>query len=380
MKTIVYIGGELPDKDASALRILSNAKALRDYGYRVILIGFSKEIDELNRCVFCDFESYLLPYPVSFSNWLSDLLSIKSYLAILTHLDKIDSIICYNFHAIPLWKLIRYGKKNNIRILADCTEWHTVFHLHGMKKLIKKADIELRIRKIHFLTDGIIVISSYFNNFYKGCDNCIIPPLVDKQDGKWSQIDSPSHCETKLVYAGKMGIGKDQLCVCIEALYQLKDYKFILDIVGISLSEYLENYPEHDTMIESLGEKIKFHGRVEHTEAVNYVKHADFSILVRDHNRKNDSGFPTKFPESITCGTPVIATDFSDVKYYITKYRLGIVVEDVSQVKEAFETALQMERNEVDILKQNCINNDTFDYRSYTALLGNYLENIIDGE
>lgn len=380
MKTIVYIGGELPDKDASALRVISNAKALRAYGYRVILIGFSKEIHKRSKERFDDFESYLLPYPVSFSNWLSDLISIKSYLAIINNIGKVDSIICYNFHAIPLWKLIRYGKKNNIRIVADCTEWHTVYHLHGVKRIIKKADIQLRVKKIQFLTDGNIVISSFFNDYYKGCKNCIIPPLVDKYDTKWSQTEYSPHHATKLVYAGKMGIGKDQLSTCIEALYNLRGYKFALDIVGITLSEYVEFYPEHSNMIKSLGDKLSFHGRVDHVTAINYVKNADFSILVREHNRKNDSGFPTKLPESITCGTPVIATNFSDIKEYIQKNNLGVVVEDISQVETAFEAALQMDQCEIQLLKKNCIENSSFDYRTHISCLGEFMKKIIDGE
>ena len=42
MSTVIYIGGELPDKDASALRIIGNAKALMDYEFRVVLIAQTK--------------------------------------------------------------------------------------------------------------------------------------------------------------------------------------------------------------------------------------------------------------------------------------------------------------------------------------------------
>ena len=39
-KTIVYIGGfELPDKNAAAQRVISNAKIFRKLGYHVIYVG-----------------------------------------------------------------------------------------------------------------------------------------------------------------------------------------------------------------------------------------------------------------------------------------------------------------------------------------------------
>ena len=42
---ILYIGGfELPDKNAAAHRVLSNAKALRDSGKNVILVGINKDL------------------------------------------------------------------------------------------------------------------------------------------------------------------------------------------------------------------------------------------------------------------------------------------------------------------------------------------------
>lgn len=42
---ILYIGGfELPDKNAAAQRVVSNAKLCRDLGYEVTLIGVDKSI------------------------------------------------------------------------------------------------------------------------------------------------------------------------------------------------------------------------------------------------------------------------------------------------------------------------------------------------
>ena len=382
MKTIVYIGGDLPDKDASALRIMANAKALREYGYNVVLVGFNIDNNKHEQKCFEGLESYLLPYPNSFRSWLDDLISIKFYVDIINKQKDVIAVICYNFHAIPLLRLINYGKRNGIKVLADCTEWHTVFHLHGIKKIVKWLDIQARIKLIQFRTDGNIVISKYFESYYEKVKTIVVPPLIDKKADKWKPVDSnDSDAKTiKMVYAGKMGIGKDQLSDCIAALYNLRQRSFRLDIVGISLEEYLAACPDHSRMIEELHDKILFHGRVEHAKAVDFVKRADFSILIREHNRKNDSGFPTKFPESVTCGTPVIATEFSDIKDYIVQYKLGVIVENIGQVETAFLNALSMDRTQIDTLKDSCRKNDCFDYRSYVKPLGDFITDIVGGE
>lgn len=42
--TILYVGGfELPDKNAAAHRVLSNAKIFRELGYNVVFCGVNRE-------------------------------------------------------------------------------------------------------------------------------------------------------------------------------------------------------------------------------------------------------------------------------------------------------------------------------------------------
>ena len=43
---ILYIGRfELPDKEATANRVVANAKLLRDLGHEVVLAGWSTEVE-----------------------------------------------------------------------------------------------------------------------------------------------------------------------------------------------------------------------------------------------------------------------------------------------------------------------------------------------
>ena len=64
------------------------------------------------------------------------------------------------------------------------------------------------------------------------------------------------------------------------------------------------------------------------------VKKADYSIIIRDNNLVTRAGFPTKFVESVACGTPVICNDNSDLKEWIDRCGCGFVVDKRELGKE----------------------------------------------
>ncbi|MGI6384539.1 MAG: glycosyltransferase [bacterium] len=381
MSTIIYIGGELPDNDASALRVMANAKALREYGYNVVLIGQTRK-KQHSSTTFTEIEGfrvYFVSYPRSTTEWIREIFSSKIYKRIISEYNDVSAIVCYNFHANPLLSLIRYGKRNSIAVIADCTEWHTVNHLSLFKRATKYYDITKRIRHAQYKCDGIIAISNYFKDMYQDkLAVVVIPPLVDREAAKWNS-DPKSFKESRVkrfVYAGRMGIGKDYIRPCLVSFSKFKEKNYKIDIVGVTKDEYLNKNPDHTSLLEKLGRKVCFYGMLPHEETLEFVNKADFSLLIRKHNRKNDSGFPTKLAESITCGTPVIATDFSDVRQYIEKYQLGIMIDTVDNIYSGLERALSMNNDELEKLKQNCLNCRAFDYRNYIDILGNFIEEI----
>ncbi len=381
METIVYIGGELPDKDASALRIMSNAKALREFGYNVILIGQIRglKVYDILEDRFEGFTSYLLPYPRTNIEWINETFSIEQYLSVIQKFRNTVAVICYNFHTLALLRLVHYGKKNGIAVLSDCTEWHTTFHLHGIKKHAKSLDIFFRMNIAQFKTMGNIVISQRLFDFYSRCNCIVIPPLVDLGEEKWKSSHANQNENCSFVYAGRIGIEKDLLNNCISALYELRDYNFKMDILGITRNEYLNIYPTFGNILDELEKKIFFHGMLPHCDAVEYIKKASFSILIRNQTRKNDFGFPTKFVESIACGTPVITSDFSDVKIYAQKYSIGIMIEGTEKksILAGLKSALLLSVDDRKTLIDNCFRCKAFDYRTYTNELGEFVSNTV---
>lgn len=341
--TILYIGGfELPDKNAAAQRVLANAKLFRAIGYNTVFVGINKEIEykielDLTKKVYDDFVMYSVPYPKNMWQWINYLTNPEPYIFMAQKIKDLKVIICYNFPSINLEKIRRYCKRNNIKCIADVTEWYSGLGRLVPVKVLKGMDTFYRMCIVQKKLDGLIVISRYLENYYRSCYNvAYIPPLTDF-DIKDNKKDASSDTLT-LVYAGSPGL-KDKINLLIEAVSNVKR-KVALHIIGISEKDYLKLYPEHLNQISS-NPNVIFHGRLSHDETIRFVRNADFSCFFRGEDRVTKAGFPTKFAEAISLGTPVITNKSSNVDEYIGKGKNGILIEKltVSEIARAIEEA-----------------------------------------
>lgn len=370
LKRILYIGGfELPDKNAAAHRVLSIAKAWRDNGVEVIFIGISKETSEydiLKTRTKCEgFTTFSIPYPKKKLEWVKYLISIKYIKEIIENLDGVDGIICYNYQTLAFERLRRFCGKKRIKIYADCTEWYNTDGQNILFKLIKGLDVWYRMNVIHKKLDGMIVISSYLKDYYRKYSNIIcIPPLVDKFENKWNIKAKILSNSINFVYTGQPG-NKDKIDRIVNSFIDISEkYDSELWIIGITESDFKNNYPGFSKLM--IPSNIHFLGRIPHEESLAYSKGADCSLIIRDSTRTNNAGFPTKFVESVTLGTDVIATDISDLKKYISILDNSYIVETT------------LERTMEEFIKKGKINkhimNDMFDYRRWEKAIIELIE------
>ena len=365
---ILYIGGfELPDKNAAAHRVLNNAKILREQGEKVIFVGIDKNLPYNSNIIdtqsdvqgFC---SYAVPYPKGKKQWIDYLTAINRYIELIDYLGDIKAIILYNFQSVAMRKIIDYCEKKGIKCLADVTEWRTAKGEDFVYRILKESDTWYRMHILHRKMDGLIVISRYLEKYYQDCKNVTyIPALTDLSEKKWENPYKKSEGILYLVYAGNPGF-KDKINVLIEALMRV-ERQYCLDVIGISLEQYLDRNPQHTSFLAG-NEKIVFHGQLSHIEALEYVKKANYSCFFRDDDRVSKSGFPTKFAEAISCGTPVLSNRTSNLEEYIEDDKNGILINDISpdNIKKSLERCpykLQVQ-------------SDCFDFRQFIKLLDMY--------
>ena len=387
-KRVLYIGGfELPDKNAAAQRVIANGKILRDLGYEVIYLSVDKE-STANDCLldtkmtFDGFTYYREEYPKSLFAWFQFLSGISNYKKLIDKFNP-EIIIAYNFPALPLERLRKLSIKRGIKLIADCTEWYQPKG-NILFRILKGLDTNFRMKVVQPKLDGLIVISDYLLNYYesKMANVLLLPPLVDKKDGKWQNNDNNCRENDKiqLIYAGSIGGGvKDRLDFVVKSLDTIKQKRnvdFNLRIIGVTKEQYIMTYGMEEEL-SSLGDSITFEGRVPHLKVIEFLKSSDFQIFLRENNLVNTAGFPTKFVESTSCGTPVITNYSSDIKRYLHHNVNGFVI-DISSLEsliQSLEFPLAQTNQEVKILK-NKIDSNVFDYRNFICSFQYFLDKL----
>lgn len=390
LKRVLYVGGfELPDKNAAAQRVVANGKLFNKLGYDVSFLGVnteqgeSKNQKEILSFDNFSFNSWKQEYPKSYLDWiyfLTDITLVKRIVEDEFN-SNLDFIVVYNYPSIALWKLIFYCKKNNIKLLADVTEWYQP-QGNIIFRIIKGFDSFLRMKILHKRIDGIIAISNYLFDYYKNSNRIQIPPLVDKKSTKWEGINL-SECNTrKIVYVGSPGNGlKDRLDKVLFSLSRIKDdvNEFEFSIVGITKDEYLNNFGVN-SLPKNLFANVNFEGRKSHQEAIEKIKEADYSIFLRDNNLVNKAGFPTKFVESITCNTPVLTNSVSNIKDFLKNGELGFLLDTSSdeRLDKSLALALNQDLEKINYMKRKCFLFNEFHYEFYVNNFQYFLSNLTD--
>jgi glycosyltransferase involved in cell wall biosynthesis len=397
--TVLYIGNfSFPLGNAAGKRVYANGKILKELGYEVNFIGMSKEISNLQTLEVTKnehegFVYYNLPYPNKSIDWVNYKNIFTDLVKFLTDTKIIDDLALVIYYGSPTLsvfntKLIKFCRKHDIKVVADCVDWLTIRTNNPLFDIIKWADNTYQKAYANKKADGIIAISSYLDDYYRkfGCKTVIVPPL-SPVNYKIPDVTLINGNKKTITYAGlPFRIGqqlidcktlKDRIDKTIILLhYAMKDgCNFVFNIYGFTKEEYLQAIPEQKVYVDELKENIVFHGLKLNSEVVESIINTDFTILIRDINRDTTAGFPTKVSESISCGTPVITTKTSDLENYIIEGENGffIDIEDEKNSVRLLEKILKLDKEEIKKMKRNCIESKAFHYENYAKKLDEFL-------
>lgn len=354
---IIYLGAfRLPNYDAAAARVLNVARALRLAGHEVSFLSWGGDERECDMCPDGKYRVDGFEYEVTYE--LDSKGSVfqkvcaklsrgnKTKRLLQKRVGLYDAIITYNGN-LAGW-LLRFAKKHDVKLISDLTEWYDYNELKVMDWLPYAFNMYCTQKRV----PNKIVISHFFDDFYNTTHNIVVPATCDAAETKWQQGAAIAKEKAgefdgiTLIYAGNPA-RKDAVHYAINAVQRLIDeganVRFL--IVGAERERYLKNYADMLSKKE-LSERIQFLGRVSQDDVPSYYALADFMVLLREPTRKSNAGFPTKFTESFTSGTPVIANLTTDLGEYLEDGKTGFVVAEPSE-----EAIYDVLRNKV--LKQN---------------------------
>jgi len=361
MINVLYIGGfELPDKNAAAQRVMAIGKTLRETGCQVTFVGVSKEGKETS-ATYEGFGCYSLPYPRSMSQWLRHIWEFMPIEKLAAYQP--NYVFLYNFPAVASLKILRYCHKKGIKVFHDTTEWEYA-EGYSLRDLIKNADTWLRMKFCLKRMDGVIAISRYLYDYYAPkVKTVLVPPTVDLENKKWNRgRQSEVGNNVKLVYAGSAGAkSKDRLDHIVKAISRYDNIE--LKVVGLTQDQYEKDFGD----LPDVCHNVVFIGRLPHIEAVKVVMCADFQMLIREDTLKNRAGFPTKFVESISCCTPLIATLSSNIGDYLIDGKNGFIVDEHNSLYDVLEKVSKLSAEDRMKMKNYCRDNNPFDFHNYTT-------------
>lgn len=379
-KTIVYIGNfDRPNKSAAGKRVYGIAKILEKLGYNVYLIGKESSFDDKvaysSNIFYYSFPKYNIIKSNSYIKWFNKFLLERNI--------KPELIIRYGSPSLAYFDFLlsRWCKKNKIPIIVDVVDWLSSDGNNLIFNLIKTIDTFLEKVIFNRFCDGIIVISNYLFEYYKKYQNniIIIPPLVTET------VNNVTKNEViKFIYAGSpfrkgnyiknVHKIKDRLDLCVAAISEVsKKYRVQLDIFGLTKEEFLQAFPKYKN--EARNSSIIFHGMKKMEEVQKYISSCDYSILLREVNRATMAGFPTKIVESLSCGTPVITTDTSDLKKYIRNGENGYIVsiESKSILINEIEKICRNNLENITKMKKKCYEKEEFLYKNYLSVVKEFI-------
>lgn len=383
---------KFPPEDAPGRRVLALAKLIESSGARVV-IGSGNPTPGGRPCEYpCDHYSlfHLSELPQRTTPRLLRAMReflwggrATSWLATLS--PKPAAIILYGgYSPFSIW-LLRFRHRTKIPIIVDAVEWYQPDHVPGGRFGPFRLNVEIALRWLFPKMKNIICISRYLQHHFEieRCHTLYLPAILDVGETVPSLKILPSESLLRLVYTGTPG-KKDLLDPMIEALLRLdpNGIQIRFDIVGPSPEAILQLPALKQRNLTKIPPFLRVPGYVTSAQALTFVREADFSVLLRTCQRYAMAGFPTKVPESLAAGTPIICNLTSDLGDYIRDGIEGLICDHPTpeSCKTALERALGLSDSQKAEMRQRAreLADRAFDYNNYTLEFRSFIRSLIN--
>ena len=368
--TILYVGNfRLPDKGAAANRVVNNGKLFQKCGYKTVFLGLTSDrFDGGLRQVTGHSNMYEESAPSGIDEWIRHIMSTENIHKIVKLYPDISMIILYNSPFSLLFCVKKFFP--NSKAIYDCTEWTKVTDGSIIKRFIKLLDYYLIRYLAPKTADSLIVVSSRMEKAWsKNRNTVLLPPLVDIKEDKWHQQKSYRNDKFEFVFSGILDNQKERLDYILSEFVSLNNRNCVLRIIGVTKEEFESNY---SLKVSSDCANVLFMGFRPHEETLRFVENADCNIVIRVSDQRNNSGFPTKFAEAVTCVRPIITTNVSDISKYTSDKPDIFFLEsfEKGQLSRLMRFVCDKAQRGSGNLK------DTFHYENYADLCSTWLDKL----
>ncbi len=385
MKNIVYAADVMfPKGEASSNRVALNILALAAGNYEVRLIARERgrACSELEGTITALPAGARVSFVQDATN--ADVRNPASVLAAMAE-RQVDSntkaIILTGGYGRLFSLLRRVSLRRRVPLVTEVMEWFANKHFrHGvLNKMWLRTQFGMYFQFCH--SDGIIAISRYLENYYKKRVPRVvrIPPLINVESAQWPSVNAVSTRAgaLNLVFIGSWT--RERWNTVLTALAELRAaaLNIHIHVCGGRASELLDN-----ARCRGVAESLTVHDRLPEGALYALIAKSDFGLLLRDDERWSRACFPSKLPEIMACGTPMLCNLTSDLEEYLEDGYNSLLVPNarvdafVATIKRAAGLA-DSERESLHTQARET--SRRFHYAHFTQAFGGFIEGVSAG-
>lgn len=223
--------------------------------------------------------------------------------------------------------------------------------------------------------NGLIIISSQLEDrFSKLNKNYIRIPIISNvtNDIAKSSLSFKSGDIFKIGYFGTLQIYKEGLDLIIDAIEQLKQKGFSIEIHFYGKINKYET-SKINNLIDKLNGSGIYHGLLSNEQVIQLMKNYHLLVSARRLINQTRYGFSTKLAEYMATGVPYLVTNIGDNSLYIKDGVNGYIIEPGSQqqLTEKLEYIITNYGKEAEDISRNAVvtAKKYFDYRIYKSMI-----------
>ncbi len=267
---------------------------------------------------------------------------------------RVKCVLTYSCTSAFLLRLRRLCKEKNVQLVGIVAEFYDWRHFPArLGALLAILDSEANRRIANRLIGKTVCLSRYLDDYYqrRGGESLLLPPFIDLEDSRWGDLvvrpDPTAEHPLRLIFSGTSI--RDRQDIILKGLSVLRDRgrPVVLEYSGTT-REQLSLLPGvGGPLVESLKCALVFHGKLEIEQYYALLHRVDFGILMRDDARWSRACFPSKVPEFLAAGVPMLCNLTSDLADYLADGDNSIIVSKVSVASfvGSVERALKLERH-----------------------------------
>jgi glycosyltransferase involved in cell wall biosynthesis len=294
------------------------------------------------------------------------------------------AVILYEPILAVYLRFLWWCRSRGVALIVEVTEWNKR-SVYGRKTGLWLLS-ELRVRVVPRKHDPVLVLSKYLGKYYarRGRQVFVMPPLIDTLDPCWMpKSRKEASSALRLMFCGTPIRDRQDIVLNAVLCVRRNGLKITIQYLGSTRGQLEAMLPD-PSVLDALGDSVVFHGRVPYERVPALMGDADYAVLLREDARWSKACFPSKIPEFLSLGVPIICNITSDLGDYLQDGRNAFIVTELTV--EAFADAIRRaaalagdEAYERMRVQARQTASEAFDIRRVSTTLGDFIQRIVSG-